>query len=190
MPTPRKRKEATPQAIKRVVERAKREILWDVQNGTLPALVQCFNDLRDFADAFKYGGADKTACQKEVQAQLDAWMKTGVLGRSVAEPSRALRAQRTLEYFKADLGKHGPINADTIRDLMHDTLHWLAQQAAPNDYPDPAETLSAAAHTAIVDFPEGREALAAIEAAAIEPPLKPKGKSKPKGPRPTRRDTE
>jgi hypothetical protein len=79
MPTPPRRKAEHLRAIKEVVERAKREILWDVQNGTLPALVQCFSDLHDFADAHAYGGADKTAFGKEVQSQLDAWMKTGVL---------------------------------------------------------------------------------------------------------------
>ena len=88
-----------------MVERAKQEILRDVQNGTLPALVQCFNDLHDFADALAYGGADKTAFPKEVQKQLDAWMKTGILGRSVSEPSRAIRARRILEYYKAELGR-------------------------------------------------------------------------------------
>lgn len=157
-----------------MVERAKQEILRDVQNGTLPALVQCFNDLHDFADALAYGGADKTAFPKEVQKQLDAWMKTGILGRSVSEPSRAIRARRILEYYKADLGDHGPINSETIRDRLHDILHWLAQQVPPNDYRDPAETLSATAHTAIVEYPEGRDALEAIEG------IKPMRKSKTK----------
>jgi|ERR1035437_6402345 hypothetical protein len=178
MPTPPRRKEAYLRVTKEAVKRAKLEILWDVQNGTLPALVQCFSDLHDFANAYGYGGADKTAFGKEVQEQLDAWIKTGVLGRSVSEPSRAIRAQRALEYYKADLGEHGPIDADTVRDLMQDTLHWLTQQVPPNDYPDPAETLSVAAHMAIVDFPEGREALAAIEA-TLSPKRKPKTKRTP-----------
>jgi hypothetical protein len=165
MPTPPSRKGGQLRVTKEVVERAKREILSDVQDGTLPALVQCFSDLHDFVDAYEYGGADKTAFGKEVQKQLDAWMKTGVLGRSVSEPSRAIRAQRALEVYNADLGERGPVDADTVRDLMHDILHWLAQQSQPNDYPNPTETLLAAAHMAIVDFPEGRKALAAIEAA-------------------------
>jgi hypothetical protein len=184
MPTAPKRKAEHLRATKEVVERAKREILWDVQNGTLPALVQCFSDLHDFADANAYGGGNDESANsrfwKKVHEQLGAWMKTGGLGRSVSEPSRAVRAQRALEYYKTDSGGHGPIDCNTIRDLMQDTLHWLAQQPPPNDYPDPAETLSVAAHMAIVDFPEGREALAAIEAAALNPKRKSKTKRTPK----------
>jgi hypothetical protein len=69
---------------------------------------------------------------------------------------------------------------------MQDTLHWLAQQPPLNDYPDPAETLSVAAHMAIVGFPEGREALAAIEAAP-DPKRKSKAKRTPKGREPAAR---
>jgi len=126
MPTAPKRKAEHLRATKKVVERAKREILWDVQNGTLPALVQCFSDLHDFADANAYGGGNDESANsrfwKKVHEQLGAWMKTGVLGRSVSEPSRAVRAQRALEYYKADSGGRGPIDSNTIRDLMR--LHF------------------------------------------------------------------
>jgi hypothetical protein len=171
------------QTVAEVVERAKLEIIADVENGTHPALVRCFDDLHDFADANAYGGGNDECVNsrfwKRVHEQLDAWIKTGVLGRCMSEPERALRAQRALECYKADLGEHGPVDSATLRDLLHDTLHWLAQQNPPNEYPDPGETLMDAANAALVDFPEGREYHAALEAMA-EAIIDPKRKSKTK----------
>ena len=172
------------QTVAEAVERAKLEIMADVENGTHPALVQCFDDLHSFADANAYGGGNDESANsrfwKKVHEQLDDWIKTGVLGRSMSDPERALRAQRALECYRADLGKHGPVDSGTIRDLLHDTLHWLAQQNPPNEYPDPGGTLMDAANAALVDFPEGREYHASIEA-TIEGTIDPKRKSKSKG---------
>ena len=172
------------QTVVEAVERAKLEIMADVENGTHPALVQCFDDLHSFADANAYGGGNDESANsrfwKKVHEQLDAWIKTGVLGRSMSDPERALRAQRALECYRADLGKHGAVDSGTIRDLLHDTLHWLAQQNPPNEYPDPGGTLMDAANAALVDFPEGREYHASIEA-TIEATIDPKRKSKSKG---------
>jgi hypothetical protein len=151
-----------------IVERAKLEILADVENGTHPALVQCFSDLHSFADANAYGGGDDetayTAFWQQVHERLDAWIKTGVLGRAMSDPECAGRAQRALEYYSADLGEHGPIDFLTIRDLLHDTLHWLAQQPPPNDYQHPVDTLTDALHAALIDFPEGRRELEEAQA--------------------------
>ena len=63
-----------------IVERAKLEIMGDVQNGTHPALVQCFSDLHSFADANACGGGDdaigNTPFWKKVHERLDAWIQT------------------------------------------------------------------------------------------------------------------
>jgi hypothetical protein len=41
------------QTVVEAVERAKLEIMADVENGTHPALVQCFDDLHSFADVLR-----------------------------------------------------------------------------------------------------------------------------------------
>ena len=151
-----------------IVERAKLEIMGDVQNGTHPALVQSFSDLHSFADANAYGGGDdaiaNTPFWKKVHERLDAWIQTGVLGRAMSDSECAGRAQRALEYYNADLGEHGPIDSLTIRDLLHDTLHWLAEQPSPYDNQHPVDMLTDALHAALIDYPEGRRELEASQA--------------------------
>ncbi len=76
----------------------------------------------------------------------------------------ARRAQRALEYYNADLGEQGAIDSLTIRDLLHDTFHWLAEQPPPYDNQHPVDVLTDAAHAALIDFPEGRRELEAAQA--------------------------
>jgi hypothetical protein len=48
---------------------------------------------------------------------------------------RARRAGLTLNRYRDCLGASGPHEADRIRDLLQDILHWMAHQKPPNDYP-------------------------------------------------------
>lgn len=37
---------------------------------------------------------------------------------------RADRAKETLEFYRMALGQRGPVNVDTLTDLLTDLLHW------------------------------------------------------------------
>lgn len=63
---------------------------------------------------------------------------------------RAERAEDALALYKQALGGAGPIDTSTLRDLLQDTLHWLAKDG--HDHPD--EALSEACTTACRDFPQ------------------------------------
>lgn len=69
-----------------VISRAKREILRDIADGTVPASVENFSQLHDHVDANGYGGAFETpfdasdefaAFWNRVQNDLDAWLRAG-----------------------------------------------------------------------------------------------------------------
>jgi hypothetical protein len=66
------------------IERAKREVLADVADGTVPATVQSFSELHDYVDANGYGGAfedDAPEVNDEIwnalQDAVDAWIRSG-----------------------------------------------------------------------------------------------------------------
>ena len=68
---------------------------------------------------------------------------------------RASRAEGTLNAYKDLLGEGGPIDADTVRDLIQDIMHWRAQ-----DDPDgnARETVMEACRNAYNDFPSEADA--------------------------------
>jgi hypothetical protein len=77
--------------IRPAVERAKREILADIEAGKVPATVAGFAELHDHVDANEYGGAceggwwDGTEAERleamefwdRVQDRVDQWLKAG-----------------------------------------------------------------------------------------------------------------
>ena len=72
--------------LRRVVERAKAEILADVAAGTVPSTCASFSELHDYTDANGYGGAferpfdnNETDFWNAVQDAVDAWIKQGGL---------------------------------------------------------------------------------------------------------------
>ena len=72
--------------LRRVVERAKAEILADVAAGTVPSTCASFSELHDYTDANGYGGAferpfdnKETDFWNAVQDAVDAWIKQGGL---------------------------------------------------------------------------------------------------------------
>ena len=67
-----------------VVERAKREILADINAGRVPMEVRTFAELHDYVDANGYGGAfeedfdgSEEACAfwNRVQSEIDGWLR-------------------------------------------------------------------------------------------------------------------
>jgi hypothetical protein len=66
-----------------------------------------------------------------------------------------MRSDLTLEYYKKEsLGESGGnVDADTIRDLLQDILHWMSSRLKPNDYSEPTDTLLHACEDACRDFP-------------------------------------
>ncbi len=70
--------------LRRVVERAKTEILADVAAGTVPSTCASFSELHDYTDANGYGGAferpfdnEETDFWNAVQTAVDGWIKQG-----------------------------------------------------------------------------------------------------------------
>ena len=104
----RLRKEVTPASnprlpdfsadeLRRVVERAKAEILADVAAGTVPSTCASFSELHDYTDANGYGGAferpfdnNETDFWNAVQDAVDAWIKQGGLQRLTDEEARRI----------------------------------------------------------------------------------------------------
>ncbi len=64
---------------------------------------------------------------------------------------RAFRAEVALDAYQAAIGGPGSHDAERIRDLMQDMIHWLASKGTRR-YSDPAATLMDACETAILDF--------------------------------------
>jgi len=62
--------------------------------------------------------------------------------------ARADRAALALECYKSALGEAGPIDRDTVRDLLQDMLHWLAREGDRR----PRATLRGACQTACNDL--------------------------------------
>lgn len=73
-----------------VIERMKREILADIEAGTVPATVRSYSELHDHVDANGYGGAfehdeliDTPAWEEFIdqinrcQTVVDTWLRTG-----------------------------------------------------------------------------------------------------------------
>jgi hypothetical protein len=121
-----------------LVERAKLEILADVQNGTHSALVQCFSDLNRFADANAYGGGDDegahTALWEKVHERLDAWIKTGVLGRSTWTVSDVLTARRLFSLNGYCQGCRDKVRSITTRQSLLERCCYLNDQILCNTY--------------------------------------------------------
>ncbi len=72
--------------VRRVVERAKTEILADVASGTVPSTCASYSELHDYTDANGYGGAferpfdnNETDFWNAVQDAVDRWIKQGGL---------------------------------------------------------------------------------------------------------------
>jgi hypothetical protein len=83
--------------LRRVVERAKAEILADVAAGTVPSACASFSELHDYTDANGYGGAferpfdnNETDFWNAVQDAVDAWIKQGGLTRLTDEEARRI----------------------------------------------------------------------------------------------------
>jgi hypothetical protein len=83
--------------LRRVVERAKAEILADVAAGTVPNTCASFSELHDYTDANGYGGAferpfdnEETDFWNAVQDAVDAWIKQGGLKRLTDEEARRI----------------------------------------------------------------------------------------------------
>jgi hypothetical protein len=78
--------------LRRVVERAKAEILADVASGTVPRTCASFSELHDYTDANGYGGAferpfdnEETDFWNAVQDTVDRWIKQGGLQASLTD---------------------------------------------------------------------------------------------------------
>jgi hypothetical protein len=76
----------SPDELRRVVERAKAEILADVASGTVPSTCASFSELHDYTDANGYGGAferpfdnNETEFWNAVQDAVDRWISQGGL---------------------------------------------------------------------------------------------------------------
>ena len=72
--------------LHQVVERAKSEVLADVNAGTVPRTCASFSELHDYTDANGYGGAferpfdnNETDFWNAVQTAVDGWIKQGGL---------------------------------------------------------------------------------------------------------------
>lgn len=73
--------------LKRVIERAKQEIIEDAKEGCIPRDAASFSKLHDYVDANGYGGAfeddahdvEDVAFWNEVQAGVDSWLQAGGL---------------------------------------------------------------------------------------------------------------
>jgi hypothetical protein len=83
--------------LRRVVERAKAEILADVAAGTVPNTCASFSELHDYTDANGYGGAferpfdnNETDFWNAVQDAVDAWIKQGGLKRLTDDEARRI----------------------------------------------------------------------------------------------------
>jgi len=83
--------------LRRVVERAKAEILADVAAGTVPNTCASFSELHDYTDANGYGGAferpfdnNETDFWNAVQDAVDAWIKQGGLQRLTDDEARRI----------------------------------------------------------------------------------------------------
>ena len=83
--------------LRRVVERAKAEILADVAAGTVPSTCASFSELHDYTDANGYGGAfdrpfdnNETDFWNAVQDAVDAWIKQGGLKRLTDDEARRI----------------------------------------------------------------------------------------------------
>ena len=83
--------------LRRVVERAKAEILADVAAGTVPSTCASFSELHDYTDANGYGGAferpfdnEETDFWNAVQDAVDAWIKQGGLTRLTDDEARRI----------------------------------------------------------------------------------------------------
>jgi hypothetical protein len=83
--------------LRRIVERAKAEILADVAAGTVPSTCASFSELHDYTDANGYGGAferpfynNETDFWNAVQDAVDAWIKQGGLKRLTDEEARRI----------------------------------------------------------------------------------------------------
>ena len=83
--------------LRRVVDRAKAEILTDVASGTVPSNCASFSELHDYKDANGYGGAferpfdnNETDFWNAVQDSVDSWIKQGGLNRLTDEEARRI----------------------------------------------------------------------------------------------------
>ena len=90
--------------LRRVVERAKAEILADVASGTVPSTCASFSELHDYTDANGYGGAferpfdnNETDFWNAVQTAVDGWIKQGGL-RACLTDAEARRIVDEIEF--------------------------------------------------------------------------------------------
>lgn len=84
--------------VRRIVERAKSEILADVAAGIVPNTCASYSELHDYVDANGYGGAferpfdnNETDFWNAVQDAVDRWIKHGGLkGRLTEDDARRI----------------------------------------------------------------------------------------------------
>jgi orotidine-5'-phosphate decarboxylase len=70
--------------FKKHFEQAKKEILADIKNGTLPKTVKSYWEMNDFVDANAYGGfcdedyevSENFELERKVQEAIEEWLKT------------------------------------------------------------------------------------------------------------------
>ena len=70
--------------LQETIQRAKAEVVRDIEKGTVPDTVCSFSELHDYVDANSYGGAfeqdwdnEQTDFWNAVQDAVDAWLKAG-----------------------------------------------------------------------------------------------------------------
>jgi hypothetical protein len=119
-----------------IIERAKREILYDVEVGIVPATCASFSELHDYVDANGYGGAfecdfdpTETDFWNAVQDAVDLWIKAGrpqyraawlagwKLARATFQRPRRI-ARKPVGQSALDLGRpdvHWPMLAELTR---------------------------------------------------------------------------
>lgn len=63
-----------------IIERAKKEIMADIETGRVPSTVTTFSELHDYVDANEYGGLTDIPVElnlaDRVQNALDGWLRT------------------------------------------------------------------------------------------------------------------
>jgi hypothetical protein len=94
---------------------------------------------------------EATRTAKKTRRKAGASGPSGDAIASQFQAPRAARAGATLDAYQLATGEGGTHDADRIRELEKDLLHWLAQ----HDYPEPTETLIEVVSSAIADFADG-----------------------------------
>jgi hypothetical protein len=125
------------------VERSKREILADIEQGTVPQDVKSFTELHDHVDANEYGGLCNENADLDldslnaIQSAVDAWL-------------RARRVAITVITFDASDVRVDEAECDCVESAL------LAARTLVADYFDGLQSRCAAARMSVRFLVDGR----------------------------------